>query len=225
MKSDKTGIVNALRTKEKKIRLLLIIFFTVGVAGFAIPVTSNFFTHLTPFALLLSISALAVFHRTDRFKRSLIVFSLIFIAGFLTEVVGVSSGMVFGSYSYGRGLGPRLFDTPVMIGLNWLLLVYCTSIIVNSFLRNGIIRIISATLMMVLYDVLLEHAAPILDMWEFEDGLAPFRNYVSWFILSMILILFLKFTGIKFENRLAPFVFVLQIFFFAALLIIFKLFQ
>ena len=225
MKNNITGIVNIIRTKEKKVRLILIIFFTVGVAGFALPATSNFFTHLTPFALLLSISALAVFHRTDRYKKSLIIFSIIFISGFLIEAVGVRSGMIFGTYSYGTGLGLKLLDTPLMIGINWLLLVYCTSIIVNSFPVHDIFKIISASLLMVVYDVLLEQTAPILDMWEFEGGYAPVQNYLSWFIISVIFLLFLRLTGIKFENRMAQFIFVLQLVFFAALLLIFKLLQ
>jgi len=225
MKSNITGIVNTLRTKEKEVRLILIIFFTVGVAGFALPVTSNFFTHLTPVALLLSISALAVFHITDRYKKSLVIFSLIFISGFLIEAVGVRSGMIFGTYSYGTGLGLKMLDTPVLIGINWLLLVYCTSIIVNSFPVNDIFKIISASLLMVVYDVLLEQTAPILDMWEFEGGYAPVRNYLSWFTISMIFLLSLRLTGIKFENRMAPFIFLLQLAFFAALLLIFKLLQ
>lgn len=225
MKNNITGIVNIIRTKEKKVRLILIIFFTVGVVGFALPVTSNFFTHLTPFAMLLSISALAVFHRTDRYKKSLIIFSVIFISGFLIEAVGVRSGMIFGNYSYGTGLGLKLLDTPLMIGINWLLLVYCTSVIVNSFPVNDVFKIISASLLMVVYDVLLEQTAPILDMWEFEGGYAPVQNYLSWFIISVTFLVFLKLTGIKIDNRMAPFIFVLQLAFFAALLLIFKLLQ
>jgi putative membrane protein len=225
MKTNITGILNKLRTEEKKIRMILIIFFTVGIAGFALPVTSNFFTHLTPFALLLSISALAVFHKTDRYKKSLLIFSLISIAGFLTEAVGVRSGMIFGAYSYGAGLGLKLLDTPLMIGINWLFLVYCTSIIVNPLPVTYIFKIIPAALLMIVYDVLLEQTAPILDMWEFAGGSAPFKNYISWFIISMIFLLFLRLTGIRFENRIAPFIFVLQLVFFAALLIIFKLLQ
>lgn len=225
MKSNITGIVNTLRTKEKKVRLILIIFFTVGVLGFALPVTSNFFTHLTPFALLLSISALAVFHRTEQQKEFLIFFSLIFITGFLIEVAGVRSGLIFGNYVYGEGLGFKLLDTPVIIGINWLFLVYCTGLIVSSMPGKVILRIISASLLMLIYDVVLEQIAPILDMWEFQGGSAPVLNYISWFIVSMIFHIVLRLTGIKFENRLAAFIFVLQLAFFAALLLIFKVLQ
>lgn len=225
MKSNITGIVNTLRTKEKRVRLILIIFFTVGVLGFALPVTSNFFTHLTPFALLLSISSLAVFHRTEQQKEFLIFFSLIFITGFLIEVAGVRSGLIFGNYVYGEGLGFKLLDTPAIIGINWLFLVYCTGLIVISMPGNVILRIISASLLMLIYDVVLEQIAPILDMWEFQGGSAPVLNYISWFIVSMIFHIVLRLTGIKFENRLAAFIFVLQLAFFAALLLIFKVLQ
>jgi putative membrane protein len=109
-----------------------------------------------------------------------------------------------------------------MIGINWLLLVYCTSIIVNSFRISSTVKILSASVLMVIYDLVLEQIAPQLEMWEFEGGTAPVRNYVFWLIIAVFFQLILKLSGIKSENRLAAFVFSLQLAFFLALFIIFK---
>jgi len=223
MKKINTVIAGTLRREDKKVKIFLIIFFMVGVTGFAIPKTSNFFTHLTPAALLLSVAALIIFHKPAITFKTSLIFLLIFILSFLIEAAGVRSGLIFGSYVYGRGLGLKLIDTPLMIGINWLLLGYCTNIIVSSFPVSSPVKILSASVLMVIYDLVLEQIAPKLEMWEFEGGIVPVRNYVFWLLIAVFFQLILKLSGIKSQNRLAAFVFFLQIAFFLALLIIFKL--
>ncbi|MFN2335752.1 MAG: carotenoid biosynthesis protein, partial [Bacteroidales bacterium] len=51
------------------------------------------------------------------------------VTSFLIEAVGVNTGRIFGTYTYGKALGPALWNTPVIIGLNWFLLIYCTNVI------------------------------------------------------------------------------------------------
>jgi len=225
MKKINTVIAGTLRREDKKVKIFLIIFFMVGVTGFAIPKTSNFFTHLTPAALLLSVAALIIFHKPAITFKTSLIFLLIFILSFLIEAAGVRSGLIFGSYVYGRGLGLKLIDTPLMIGINWLLLVYCTNIIVSSFPVSSPVKILSASVLMVIYDLVLEQIAPQIEMWEFDGRTAPVRNYVFWLLIAVFFQLILKLSGIKSENRLAAFVFFLQFAFFLALLIIFKLFK
>ena len=47
---------------EVYVRLLVIIFYAVGVAGFAIPQTRELFLKLTPLALILSIAVILLYH-------------------------------------------------------------------------------------------------------------------------------------------------------------------
>lgn len=222
MKSKNSHITDMIKRKEKKVRLLLIVFFIVGIIGFTIPFTSDFFIHLTPLALLLSVTALVLFHKPVSHKKILIPFLPIFITSFIIEVAGVQSGLIFGSYTYGKGLGIKLLDTPLLIGINWLFLVYCTVIIADKFRVSNMIKIISASLIMIIYDVILEQMAPRFDMWSFEGGFAPVRNYISWFIISLLFHILIRVSGIKWENRLAAFVFFLQLIFFMILIFINK---
>lgn len=208
---------------EIYIKLFLVIFYIVGIIGFALPATSDFFIHLTPVALLLSVAVLIYFHETDQGSRSVKLFLLIFILSFLLEAAGVNSGFPFGYYSYGKGLGIKIFGTPLMIGINWILLVYCTNIIANSINTGMYFRIIIASLLMVIYDGVLEQIAPMIDMWHFEKEPAPLQNYIAWFMAAFIFQLIIRITGIKFNNRLASFIFILQITFFITLLILIKL--
>jgi len=47
---------------------------------------------------------------------------LVFLIGFSVEGIGVATGVLSGSYSYGSAFGFKLFKTPIMIGVNWLFL-------------------------------------------------------------------------------------------------------
>ena len=208
--------------EEKKVRIFLVIFFIVGVIGFTVPLTRNIFIRLTTVALLLSFFVLALFNETDQFKYSLLFFAFIFVFSFLIEMTGVNTGFPFGNYTYGKGLGIKLLDTPLMIGINWLLLVYCTSIIVNTFTAGATLKILFASLLMVIYDIVLEQTAPLLDMWQFNGGIVPLRNYLSWFIVALIFHLIIKLAGIRFNNRIAAFIFFLHLAFFVAIILILK---
>jgi len=72
--------------------------------------------------------------RTD-FYISLIAVSII---GFLIEVIGVKTGYIFGRYYYGQSLGYHLLSVPLLIGLNWGVLLYST--IQLSNFNNPIIK-------------------------------------------------------------------------------------
>ena len=210
-------------SKEVKVKGVVSILYIVGIAGTAIPFTRELFMALTPAVLLLSFAFLLWFHVPGFDKKTTIIFAVIFLSSYLVEVAGVKTGQIFGAYSYGKGLGPKLLDTPLMIGLNWLLLVYCTSVILEKVPAGFIVKITGASLLMVLYDLVMEQVAPEMDMWSFDGGTVPLRNYVSWFILALIFHSILRFAGIRITNRFAPFIFFCQAIFFIILFIIFKI--
>ena len=222
-----SDIINNIRynllREEKKVRIFLIVFYSVGVFGITLSVTRNLFISLTPFALFLSLVALVIYHQPVSGKKSFIIFFSIFLLGYFIEVTGVKTGLIFGSYSYGTGLGVKVLGTPLMIGFNWMLLVYCTSVIVKYLPLNMAGKIFIASLLMVLYDIVLELVAPVLDMWHFESGSVPLINYLSWFIIALLLHLILKLSGITYENRIAFFIFILQFTFFIVFFTIYKL--
>ena len=209
--------------KEKQIRFFLIIFFVVGILGVALPISRNLFITLIPLALLLSIIVLIPFHQSETRKKEVLVFLSIPLVSFLIEAAGVRYGFIFGIYSYGDGLGIKILGTPLMIGGNWFFLVYCTAMILEKIRINSIWKITGASLLMVFYDFVMEQVAPWMDMWSFEGGSAPPRNYIAWFILALFFHSLIKITGIRITNRIAPLVFYCQLIFFILLFIIIKI--
>jgi len=216
-------IRNTILKSEKEAGIFFIIFYSVGVSGIVIPATRDLFITLTPLALLLGLTAILVFHQPRDLKREIIVFPSIYLISFFIEAGGVSTGRIFGNYSYGTGLGIKVLDTPLLIGINWVLLVYCTAVIAGRMAVPEILKVIISSLMMVFYDAILEQVAPKMDMWSFEEGNVPLRNYFAWLVLALIFHTLLKLTGIKIMNRPAAFIFYIQSIFFIILTIFFKL--
>lgn len=209
--------------KVEKARGFIIILYAVGILGTVFPITRDFFIVLTPVILLLSFALLLNFHTPVLNGKSSFVFILIFLTSYFVEVAGVKTGQIFGAYSYGKGLGLKILDTPLLIGINWVLLVYCSFVIIEKVPAGNIGKAAGASLLMLLYDLVMEQVAPQMDMWSFSGGAAPVRNYISWFILAFIFQLVVRFTGIRISNKLAPVIFFCQFIFFIVLLLFFKI--
>ena len=204
--------------KEKVAKILIYIFYTVGVFGFLMPEFLSFFKHLIPLALILSFILLAVFQPKEAVDRSfIIVFGSIYLSGLIIEIIGVNTGVVFGEYSYGSNLGFKLFNTPIIIGLNWLILVYTSSALFERLNINSIYKVLLASICMLGYDIVLEKIAPKIGMWNWNGVEAPLRNFLAWFIISFIFQVVIKVVGIRVENPVAKNLFISQFIFFLIL--------
>ncbi|MCD8261033.1 MAG: carotenoid biosynthesis protein [Bacteroides sp.] len=101
-------------------------------------------------------------------------------------MAGVNTGIIFGNYRYGEGLGPKLYGTPLIIGLNWLYLTYSTHDIASRIFRHPVTVIAAGAGLMVIYDIVLEQVAPLMQMWSFASIQPPLANYIVWFLLALV---------------------------------------
>jgi putative membrane protein len=203
-------------------KVLIIIFYGVGITGISIDYTFPFFQRLIPYALLFSFGMLLFFHLEKLNLKTFLVLSSIFLLGLAIEIAGVSTGIIFGHYEYGDSLGVKIFHTPVIIGMNWLLLTYITSSVFEKFDIRTLVKIFAASCTMLLYDIILEQVAPRLDMWHWKNHSVPIRNYVAWFILALLFQALLKLFNIKTQNPLASTFLIAQLLFFIILYYLLK---
>ncbi|WP_299665499.1 carotenoid biosynthesis protein [uncultured Polaribacter sp.] len=169
---------------ENRWILLLLLFYFFGFLGIAIPEYRDFFLPLTPLNLLLTF---VVFYKVNKdFSQRFVILSLlVFLIGFSVESIGVATGVLFGSYSYGNSFGFKLFETPVMIGVNWLFLAFSTYGIVQFFTKKALWLIFIPPLLMTTLDFLVEPVAMKLSFWSWENDIIPMQNYAMWFITSI----------------------------------------
>jgi bisanhydrobacterioruberin hydratase len=195
--------------------VLLIIIHIAGIIGLFTSYR-HLFLMATPFNLMLSALLLLINHK--EFNRQFWLFIFISMTiGYLIEVTGVKTGIIFGSYHYGNSLGFKILDVPLIIAVNWFILTYCAGVICNKIKSNIFIKSLSGSLMLVTMDVLIEHIAAEYDFWYWQNGTIPLQNYMAWFLVSfLILLTFYKLNFAK-VNKLAPVLFVIQMIFFALL--------
>ena len=93
--------------------------------------------------------------------------------------MGVHTGFPFGSYSYGPVLGFQLFEVPLMIGVNWLLLVYMTGNLFRESIANDWLAAALSASVMVLLDIAIEPVAVALDFWTWEGDIIPLSNFIG----------------------------------------------
>jgi len=204
---------------DKKFALatfVLVVFHAVGFYGLVFSSNPGWFRTLTPVNLLLTNMLLYSFHKT--WNLSFLLFVVVaLLAGFISEVIGVHTGLLFGSYTYGQALGPKLWGIPLVISLNWLLLVYVTGMLVQHLPLPWVPKALLAAALMTFLDMFIEPIAAVLDFWTWEGHRIPAANYWGWLGVGFLLQLYFGKAGFDKHNSLAAVVYALQLVFFISL--------
>ena len=209
-----------------------IIFHAIGLTGILF-YDKQLFASFTSFHLLLMCALL--FYTQQKISLNFILFFIACtIIGFALEYAGISTGLIFGNYSYGTALGKKFKEVPIIIGLNWFIIIYCSSIAAHTIYRKligrlGIINlpvkkwmhnfslIFDASLLAVIFDFIMEPAAVNLGFWEWLNGNIPLYNYVCWFLISFLLTAVFQLLAINKHNKFAVHLLLIQLMFFLIL--------
>ena len=176
----RTGLIY----QPKFLIAFLSIFYLVGLIGLSIPKYEQLFIDLSPFHLFLTFVVLYMSRKGKIDLFSLFAF-LIFFLGMLIEIVGTKTGLLFGTYSYGEALGVKFMGVPLIIGVNWAVLVVCCSTWMSTLKYSIWVKTFLAAALMMVLDILIEPIAVEFDYWTWKGGEIPIFNYVCWFALSL----------------------------------------
>lgn len=212
------GLLYTMR-KETIAITFLAVLYTIHFVG-------SIFFHwglvLTPVVLITSVAVLLYFHQPKSILFWIWVIG-VFQAGYILELLGISTGRIFGQYFYGNNLGLKLGDVPVIIGLNWLVLCYVSMQAVTLFFKNILkkpdvnptIQIAFSAFFMVCIDVLIERVAPQLDFWYWKSSVVPLQNYTAWYIFAFAFMFVYHRLELPLHNKVAPWLYALQLLFYA----------
>lgn len=207
------------RNKLVIAKTVVLILHVVGIVGLSWEASRPFFQLVTPLHLLLVTTILLYFH--IGYNRWFILFAVsAFGIGMITEIIGVNTGLIFGDYSYGPVLGPKIMGVPLLIGVNWFLMVYLTGGVFYRKIKNDLLAALAGAALMVVMDLNLEPVAIVLDFWQWEMQFIPLSNYVSWFLIAFIIQLIYRKSPFKKDNKLNFFIFINLLLFFFVLAII-----
>lgn len=205
-----------LNIKENLLTAILIIFYSVGAMGIWL---NPDFAILTPFNLVLTAVLLFYLHPHKDLLLFINLF-FVFVAAWFLEMIGTTTGVIFGNYLYGQTLGLKLNQTPIIIGLNWIIVTYSSLLSVDAIAKkmqwklHEIWGAILAAVLMVMLDFLIEPVAPKLDFWAFENLTVPLQNYTAWFFFGFAFCYWMLKGGVLKPNPLGWKVYAAQMLFF-----------
>ncbi|MGL4631908.1 MAG: carotenoid biosynthesis protein [Leadbetterella sp.] len=167
---------------------IILSMYVAGAIGMLIPAISQWFRLLTPFHLLFV--GFYLFFDVQKTKRFFLFCAFVFTAGFFAEFIGVQYKVLFGEYSYGKTLGFGIGGVPLIMGVNWLVLIYSFIQLTLDFLgknTSGLkVALIVATCMTLL-DIVIEPVAIASDMWSWDMGVPPLQNFIGWWVASFVI--------------------------------------
>lgn len=212
---------------------LAALFHTIGLVGI-LYVDQRFFARATLFNLLLMFG-LIVWTQKERNIPFLFFFIIAFITGIGVELIGIHTSAIFGTYQYSNTLGPGVGGVPLVIGLNWFLIIFCCGTSIHNLLmrlirrvalekgrKPGVLKALSVVLdgatLAVFFDWVMEPVAVKLNFWHWgEGGEVPGYNYFCWLLFSMALLAVFHVCKFNKENKFAVNLFLIQLMFFLLL--------
>ena len=200
-------------TKVNLIIILLFILHFVGGVALSMDSVKSVFLTLTPFNLALTF-VLLIWGNEDFSFNFFKVISVLFLIGFFVEALGVYSGLLFGEYHYGKTLGFQFLGVPLIIGVNWVLLVVSSFAVSSYFVSNSILTVVLSSVIMVLLDLMIEPVAIRLDFWHWQAEVIPLQNYLMWFLVALLMNWILTFNRFKFNVKLGFGLLISQVLFF-----------
>ena len=181
-------MLKSLYKNPELLRFSIFIVWLINVSGFfgMFSDQKELFLKFTPYAILMSF--ILIFINSKIIQKGFIT-SIILIAifGFIIEYLGGNYGILFGAYSYGENLGLKVGNVPLIMAINWILLIIITGNFSEKVFKNSLAsKVIFGSLLMVILDFFIEFSAPKLDYWEFDKHPVPLSNYIWWFLFSII---------------------------------------
>ena len=197
--------------------LPLVCLYAVGLACHLIPSARPVMLRATPIALFLTAALVTASLAQERAGKVFAWAGAAFVAGFAIEAIGVATGAVFGSYSYGTALGPKLLAVPLVIGLNWAIVILGSVTLSSSVLSHPLAAAIAAGALTAGFDWVMEPVAVRLGYWQWAQGTIPLRNYGAWFLIAAVLSFGFAMLRPRVKTWAPAAAFLLQLVFFAAL--------
>ena len=206
--------------------LVLIIYFCTLLSSSALAVD-----WVAPFVIFI-LAALLVFTQHEINPPFISFFLCCYIFTMIAEIMGVNKSLFFGNYDFGKGLGFTVKMVPLVMGLLGFIVVYCSGIFTESLYRfvekkyppdnllpskvQKFSIVVDGAFISTFFVWAIERAAAKLDWWHWPGANVPLMNYVTWFILSAVLLLVFELLKFSKTNQFAVHLFIVMLLFFFA---------
>ena len=217
MEKEKGNLTNGI--------ILLAVLHIIAVWGLKSETAMDFYFPYIPVLYLINFAFLLYYQKHWNLK-AILFYAATFAAGFIVQSFAVNFKYPFGPFTYIHScLGPQMLNTPFMIGVHWMLLIYCIGILLKNLNYSKVQKSLLGAFMLVLYDIVLEPIAKKNSLWYWltkKDPLSnynpvPLQNYLCWFVFGFLMLLYFNNAKAKLRNPIAPAVFIIMFFFLVAM--------
>lgn len=123
--------------------------------------------------------------------RAALVGVVLSLFAYVIEYVGLVSGFPYGSFAYSALMGPKVFGSlPLLLPVAYLPLVFGGTALSAFFVKKTFVRIVTATVFLVLFDLVLDPGAVAIGLWSFSAGGwyygVPLTNFVGWLLSGFV---------------------------------------
>ncbi len=165
----------------------LVFSFISGVQAHLMPAVYPLTTKITDVLLMVvCVPGLFFIYQRHKDQRLLWWATITYWGTFFTEVAGVITGQIFGEYHYGATMWVQWLNVPLVIALNWTLLILATNDLASRMVKSSWVAAIIASIFIALYDICIEPVAVALDYWQWAGGAIPVLNYVAWSLVDLV---------------------------------------
>jgi putative membrane protein len=187
----------------KKIEFLFFIIFIILTVG-GIFAEIGFITNTPSWApnLFMMIGSLLIFIYSKGKLKYLLIF--VGLLGFFYEVLGVKTGILFGSYNYTDVFNLKILSVPIVMVSAWIIIVNFSLSFMHNIKRNYFVFL--GSISMVIIDLVIDPIAVNgLEIWTWDQngyyyGI-PNHNFLGWFILSIPIFGVLNFVKEKIDIK------------------------
>lgn len=153
---------------------------------------------LTVLTVLVGFGAVAA-HATARLggRAATTVMGTVLAVAAAAEILGVRTGLPFGDYVYGDGLGPSAAGVPLVVPLAWAMTAYPALIVARRLTRRHgpAVTALVAGWALASWDLFLDPQMVEAGHWTWADPTpalpgspgVPVTNYVGWLLVSIAL--------------------------------------
>lgn len=164
-----------------------IILILHGVGLYQILVNKEYQLMESSNIIILISTVLCLIPEFKRFEKVWLPFLAVYFLGFIVEMIGVNTGLLFGDYSYSNSLGIKILETPLIIGVLWLSLSVGIQAFLQQFFTHKWLIFLAGATFMLFFDILLEPIAIHFKLWTWESENVPLFNYFCWFLFAFIM--------------------------------------
>ncbi len=169
--------------------IFIAVAFLLGIVLHLIPDLRPLIIRLTELNLFLMSSLIFAFGLLNN-HRNLTEFTfwglITILCVFLVAVVGINTGVLFGSFEYGSTLPTTVAHIPLVVPLNWAMLLLSAYGFFSNAVSQRHLRALLASVVVFLLNLLIQPVGVKLGYWVWDTDTIPVQNYISWFVVSII---------------------------------------